>query len=356
MAKKKTPGSALPAEVQVVMAGFNKEYGDGTLMLVGEHNMAGRVRTLHSTGSISLDIAIGLIRISQAAGREGILECGLPGGRIVECYGKESSGKTTLLNHLIASAQGVGGLCGLIDMEQTWDRDYATKLGVDVESLVFAQPGCAEEALDIAEALVKTRQFAVLGVDSIAALVPKAELEGGSGDSHMGLQARLMSQFFRKINPILSGDLCDTLLFMTNQIREKVGVLYGSPEVTCGGNAMKFYASIRLDISRNAPLKSQTGEIIGNRTKVKVIKNKLAPPFRTAEFDIVYGKGVDKITDLIDTAAMHDILTLKGSWYSYKSENIGQGMGATARFLDEHKDIAEQVMKDLVAKLTGVAA
>jgi recombination protein RecA len=279
-----------------------------------------------STGSLGLDVALGI--------------GGLPKGRIVEIYGPESSGKTTLALHVVAEAQKAGGACAFVDAEHALDPVYAKKLGVNIDELLISQPDAGEQALEIADTLVRSGAISVLVVDSVAALVPRAELEGDMGDSHMGLQARLMSQALRKLTSSISKSNC--LVIFINQIRQKIGIMFGNPETTSGGNALKFYASVRLDIRRIGAIKDKD-DIIGNQTRVKVVKNKVAPPFRTVEFDIMYGEGISKNGEIVDLGVSAEIIEKSGSWFSYNEQRIGQGRENVKRFLAENSDIAKEI-------------
>ncbi len=308
---------------------IEKQFGKGSIMRLGSKDAIVAVPSI-STGSISLDAAMGI--------------GGFPRGRVCEIYGPESSGKTTIALQVVAEAQKKGGMAAYIDVEHAIDPAYARKLGVDVDNLLVSQPDYGEQALEITGALIASGSIDVLVVDSVAALVPKAELDGEMGDSHMGLQARLMSQALRKLTGMVSKS--KTCLIFINQIREKIGVMFGNPETTTGGRALKFYASIRLDIRRIAAIKD--GDVvIGNRTKVKVVKNKLAPPFREAEFDIIYGEGVSKEGDLIDLGVAHNVIEKSGSWFSYKGERIGQGRENARQFLKDNNDIRQAVDTEL---------
>src|SRR5437868_13117821 len=314
--------------VDLAMSQIEKQFGKGSIMRLGTREVV--PISVISTGSISFDAALGT--------------GGMPRGRVVEIFGPESSGKTTIALQVIAEAQKAGGLAAFIDAEHALDPAYAKKLGVDVDNLLISQPDYGEQALEIAEALVSSRAIDVLVVDSVAALVPKAELEGEMGDSHMGLQARLMSQALRKLTGIVSKS--NTCLIFINQIREKIGVMFGNPETTTGGRALKFYSSIRADIRRIAAIKD--GDVvIGNRTKVKIVKNKIAAPFREAEFDIIYGEGVSKEGDLLDLGVDRNIVEKSGSWFSYKGERIGQGRENARQFLKDNADIRQQVDSEL---------
>lgn len=311
---------------------IEKQYGKGSIMKLGEQTSLDL--EVIPTGSLSLDIALGV--------------GGVPRGRIVEIYGPESSGKTTLALHIMAEVQKTGGIAAMVDAEHALDPSYARALGVDIDNLLISQPDHGEQALEIAEHLVRSGAVDVVVVDSVAALVPRAEIEGEMGDAHVGLQARLMSQALRKLTGAISKSNC-TVIF-TNQLREKVGIMFGNPEVTPGGRALKFYASIRLDVRRVEPLKQGT-EIVGNRTRVKVLKNKVAPPFREAEFDIMYGKGISRVGDILDLAAALDIVNKSGAWYSYGEVRLGQGRENAKDYLTEHPELADELeMKVRTAK------
>ncbi len=311
---------------------IDKDFGKGSVMKLGEKSNA--EMEVISTGSLGLDIALGI--------------GGLPKGRIVEIYGPESSGKTTIAIHTIAEAQKMGGICAIIDAEHAFDSSYARKLGVNVDELLISQPDYGEQALEIAERLILSGALDVIVIDSVAALVPKSELEGEMGESKMGLQARLMSQAMRKLTAAISRTQC-TCIFI-NQLREKIGVMFGNPETTTGGNALKFYASVRLDIRKSTAIKDGD-TVMGNRTKVKVVKNKVAPPFRVAEFDIMYGEGVSKIGELIDLGVELNILTKSGSWFSYGENKIGQGRDAVKTFLQDNPEFAEEIEGKIRAAL-----
>ena len=314
---------------------IEKQYGKGAVMKLGDSAANMNVETI-PTGSLSLDIALGL--------------GGVPKGRIIEVYGPESSGKTTLAIHAIAEAQKAGGIAAFIDAEHAFDRFYAAKLGVNIDDLYISQPDNGEQALEIADMLIRSGALDVIVIDSVAALVPKAEIEGEMGDSHVGLQARLMSQALRKLTGIIN-KTNSTCIFI-NQLREKVGVMYGNPETTPGGRALKFYASVRIDIRRGEQLKDGT-TVVGNRTKAKIVKNKVAPPFRTAEFDILYGEGISKEGSLLDSAVALDIIHKSGAWFSYGDQRIGQGRENTRKFLKENAEIAAEIDKLVRAELMG---
>lgn len=310
--------------LETALTQIKKQFGEGAVMRLGQSN--GMHVDAISTGSLSLDLALGI--------------GGLPRGRIIEIYGPESSGKTTLALHCVAEGQKMGGNAAFIDVEHALDPVYASALGVDVDSLLVSQPDTGEQALEITEALVRSNAIDVIVVDSVAALVPRAEIEGEMGDSHVGLQARLMSQALRKLAGAISKSNCVAIFI--NQLREKVGVVYGNPEVTPGGRALKFYSSVRLDVRKKEVLKSGT-DIIGSRTKVKVVKNKVAPPFREVEFDIMYGQGISKVGDLLDLAERLEIVQKSGAWFSYNGTRIGQGRDNAKNFLRDNPDIFEEI-------------
>lgn len=309
---------------------IEKQFGKGAIMRLGD---AAKMNIdVIPTGILSLDIALGV--------------GGIPRGRIIEIYGPESSGKTTVTLHIVAEAQKMGGTAAFIDAEHALDPQYASKLGVNINELLISQPDMGEQALEITEALVRSNSVDIIVVDSVAALVPRAELEGEMGDSHMGVQARLMSQALRKLTGIV-GKTQTTVVFI-NQIRDKIGIVYGSPETTTGGRALKFYSSVRIDIRKAEPIKNGS-DIIGNRTKVKVVKNKVAPPFKVAEFDMIYGEGVSRVGSLLDIAVDQDIIKKSGSWFSYKEERIGQGRENAKKYLKEHPDIYKEVETAVLA-------
>ncbi len=314
---------------------LNKLYGKGTVMKLGDSTVA--AEEVIPTGSIGVDLALGI--------------GGVPRGRVIEIYGPESSGKTTLAIHIIAEAQKKGGICAIIDAEHAFDKVYAEKLGVDVENLLISQPDYGEQALEIADHLIRSGALDVVVIDSVAALVPKGELEGEMGDSKMGLQARLMSQALRKLTGTINKTGCCCIFI--NQLREKIGVMFGNPETTTGGNALKFYASVRIDIRRIGQLKDKE-EIIGNRVKVKIVKNKVAPPFRQAEFDIIYGEGISKIGEIVDLGAESGIVQKSGSWYSYEGTKLGQGREGVKELLKDNPELAAEIEKKIKAKLGAV--
>ena len=332
------PAQARQKNLNIAISQIEKEFGKGAIMRLGE-NTHQNVPVI-STGALSLDVALGI--------------GGIPRGRVTEIYGPESSGKTTVCLHVIANAQRAGGICAFIDTEHALDPQYAEHIGVKTEDLLVSQPECGEDALNIAEALVRSNAVDVLVVDSVAALVPRAEIEGQMGDSHMGLQARLMSQALRKLAGAINRSR--TSVIFTNQIREKVGVIFGNPEVTPGGRALKFYASVRLEIRRVATIKSNTGEAMGNRIKVKVVKNKMAPPYRIAEFDIMYSRGISRAGSILDVALDLKLIEKRGSWFSFESEQLGQGREQTKQFIQENDDIQRRILAAIREKLdeTGV--
>ncbi len=311
--------------LDAALSQIERQFGKGAVMKLGDPSVQMNVETI-PTGSLSLDIALGL--------------GGIPKGRIVEIYGPESSGKTTVTLHMIAEVQKRGGIAGFIDAEHALDPVYAKNIGVDIDNLYISQPDCGEQALEITETMVRSGAVDIIVVDSVAALVPKAEIDGDMGDSHVGLQARLMSQALRKLTAVISKSNC-TVIFI-NQLREKVGVMFGNPETTTGGRALKFYSSVRLDVRRIEALK-QGGEVIGNRTRVKVVKNKIAPPFKEAEFDIMFGEGISTVGDILDLAAQNNIINKSGAWYAYEGNKIGQGRENAKQYLRDNPEICAEV-------------
>ncbi|MCR4704576.1 MAG: recombinase RecA [Lachnospiraceae bacterium] len=304
---------------------IERQFGKGAVMKLGDSRAQMDIETI-PTGSLSLDIALGL--------------GGIPKGRVIEIYGPESSGKTTVTLHMIAEVQRRGGIAGFIDAEHALDPVYAKNIGVDIDNLYISQPDCGEQALEITETMVRSGAIDIVVVDSVAALVPKAEIDGDMGDSHVGLQARLMSQALRKLTGVISKSNC-TVVFI-NQLREKVGVMFGNPETTTGGRALKFYASVRMDVRRIETLK-QGGEVIGNHTRVKVVKNKVAPPFKEAEFDIIFGQGISKEGDIIDLAVEKNIVSKSGSWYSYEGDKIAQGRESAKQYLRDNPNVCDEI-------------
>ncbi len=323
--------------LEMAVSQIEKQFGKGSVMRMGDEDARVKVSAV-PTGALSLDLALGI--------------GGVPRGRITEIYGPESSGKTTLLYHVLASAQQMGGICAFIDAEHAMDPAYAKRIGVNVDELLVSQPDTGEQALEITELLVRSGALDVVAVDSVAALTPKAEIEGEMGDSHVGLQARLMSQALRKLAGTLNRT--DTICLFTNQLREKIGVMFGSPETTPGGRALKFYASVRLDIRRIETLKDGA-EAYGNRARVKVVKNKVAPPFKQAEFDIIYGVGISREGSLVDMGVEHGIVRKSGAWYTYEGDQLGQGKENARSFLRDNPDLADEVEKRIKEKL-GVGA
>ena len=311
--------------LDAAIAQIEKQYGKGSVMKLGDNAASMNVETV-PTGSISLDIALGL--------------GGVPKGRVIEVYGPESSGKTTVALHMVAEVQKRGGIAGFIDAEHALDPVYARNIGVDIDNLYISQPDNGEQALEITETMVRSGAVDIVIVDSVAALVPKAEIDGDMGDSHVGLQARLMSQALRKLTGVISKSNC--IVIFINQLREKVGIMFGNPETTTGGRALKFYSSIRMDVRRIEALK-QGGEVIGNRTRIKIVKNKVAPPFKEAEFDIMFGKGISKEGDLLDLAADIDVINKSGAWYAYKGDKIGQGRENAKMFLANNPEICAEI-------------
>ena len=317
--------------LDAAIAKLEKDFGKGTVMRLGDPSAQVAVETI-PTGSLSLDLALGL--------------GGVPKGRIVEIYGPESSGKTTVALHMIAEVQKRGGIAGFIDAEHALDPVYAKNIGVDIDELYISQPDSGDQALEITETMVRSGAMDIIVVDSVAALVPKQEIEGDMGDSHVGLQARLMSQALRKLTPVISKSNC--VVIFINQLREKVGVMFGNPETTTGGRALKFYSSVRMDVRRIETLK-QSGEMVGNRTRVKIVKNKIAPPFKEAEFDIMFGKGISKEGDILDLAVKCDLVSKSGAWFAYNGDKIGQGRENAKTYLSEHQEIMEELEQNIRA-------
>ncbi|EEP29173.1 RecA protein [Shuttleworthella satelles DSM 14600] len=311
--------------LEAAITHIEKQYGRGSVMKLGEGSQRMKVEAV-STGSISLDLALGV--------------GGLPKGRIIEIFGPESSGKTTVALHCVSEVQKRGGIAGFIDAEHALDPVYARNIGVDIDNLYISQPDNGEQALEIAETMVRSGAVDIIVVDSVAALVPKAEIEGDMGDSHVGLQARLMSQALRKLTSVVSRTNC--IVIFINQLREKIGVMFGNPETTTGGRALKFYASVRLDVRRTEAIK-QGGDVVGNHTRVKIVKNKVAPPFKQAEFDIMFGQGISRSGDILDLAVDIDIINKSGAWYAYEGEKIGQGRENAKKYLEEHPELMERI-------------
>ncbi len=328
------PSEKLKA-LQLTLDKLEKSYGKGTVMKLGDAPVEA-IEAI-STGSLGLDIALGI--------------GGLPKGRIIEIYGPESSGKTTLATHVIAEAQKAGGIAAIIDAEHAFDQFYAQKLGVDIENLLISQPDNGEQALEIADNLIRSGAIDVIVIDSVAALVPKGEIEGEMGDSKMGLQARLMSQALRKLTGTISKTKCCCIFI--NQLRDKIGVMFGNPETTTGGNALKFYSSVRLDIRRISQIKD-SDEVAGNRVKVKIVKNKVAPPFRIAEFDIMFGEGISKAGEIIDLGVEYGIIKKAGSWFSYADSKLGQGRDAVKQLILDNPELAEELEEKIKALVTGI--
>ena len=335
MAKEEDNNKEKMKALQLTLDKLEKTYGKGTVMKLGD-NAIEAVEFI-STGSIGLNVALGI--------------GGLPKGRVTEIYGPESSGKTTLALHAIAESQKAGGIAAFIDAEHAFDRFYAKKLGIDVENLLVSQPDNGEQALEIVENLIRSGAIDIIVIDSVAALTPRSEIEGEMGDSKMGLQARLMSQALRKLTSTISKTA--TCCIFINQLREKIGIMFGNPETTTGGNALKFYSSVRLDIRKVNQLK-EGEEIIGNRVKVKVVKNKLAPPFRKAEFDIIYGEGISRILEIIDLAVEYNIIKKSGSWFSYGETKLGQGRDAVKKLLQDNLELADELEKKIMEVLKNV--
>ena len=328
MAEKNVTVADKAKSLEIAISQIEKEFGKGSIMRLGDSSsFLGEVPVI-STGALALDLALGI--------------GGLPAGRIIEIFGPESSGKTTVCLHVIANSQKMGGRCAIIDAEHAVDPAYAKKIGVNIDELLISQPDCGEDALNIADSLVRSNSIDVLVIDSVAALVPRAEIEGQMGDSHMGLQARLMSQALRKLTGAASRSR--TCIIFTNQIREKIGVMFGNPETTTGGNALKFYASIRMDIRKVTALKDNSGNATGNKVRVKVIKNKMAPPFRSAEFEINFAEGISKVGSILDVATDLGILEKRGSWFSFEGEQLGQGRDQTKALLERSPEMQQKLM------------
>ena len=323
--------------LQLTIDKLEKTYGKGTIMKLSDNKVLD-VPTI-STGSLGLDMALGV--------------GGIPKGRVIEVYGPESSGKTTLAMHCIAEAQKKGGLAAIIDAEHAFDKTYAEKLGIDTENLLISQPDNGEQALEIAEHLIRSGAIDIIVIDSVAALVPRGELEGEMGDSKMGLQARLMSQALRKLTGAINKTGCSCIFI--NQLREKIGVMFGNPETTTGGNALKFYASVRLDIRRIGQIKESADNIMGNRTRVKVVKNKVAPPFKVVEFDIMYGRGISKSGEIVDIGVELDVIKKSGSWFSYMDNKLGQGRDAVKELIEDNPELMEELETKIKAKIHGEA-
>ena len=323
--------------LQLTLDKLDKAYGKGTVMRMSDAPVVDVEVT--SSGSLGLDIALGV--------------GGYPRGRVIEIYGPESSGKTTMTLHAIAETQKAGGIAAFIDAEHAFDRFYAQNLGIDIDNLIISQPDNGEQALEIADNLVRSGAIDMVVIDSVAALTPKSEIEGEMGDSKMGLHARLMSQALRKLTGSISKTKC-TMIFI-NQLREKIGVMFGNPETTTGGNALKFYASIRLDIRRSTQIKDSDGNVLGNKTRVKVVKNKVAPPFRLAEFDIMYGQGVSKVGEILDVAVEHEIVKKSGSWFSYEDTKLGQGRDAVKQMIKDNPELMDELEAKIKAVLKGDA-
>ncbi len=319
--------------LQLTLDKLDKTYGKGSVMKLGDQTIE-KIESI-SSGSIGLDIALGV--------------GGYPKGRVVEIYGPESSGKTTLTLHAIAECQKAGGIAAFIDAEHAFDRFYAQKLGIDLGELVISQPDNGEQALEIADNLIRSGAIDALVIDSVAALTPRSEIEGEMGDSKMGLHARLMSQALRKLTASISKTNCT--VFFINQLREKIGVMFGNPETTTWGNALKFYASVRVDIRRSTQLKNSEGGVLGNKTRVKIVKNKVAPPFKTAEFDIMYGEGISKIGEILDIGVEHDIIEKSGSWFSYGGSKLGQGRDSVKAILKDNPELMEELEQKILEQL-----
>ena len=331
--KEKDTDKKTPSALSAVLAQIQKEYGEGAIMRLGADEGHKQIPSI-STGALTLDLALGI--------------GGVPRGRVIEIFGPESSGKTTLVSHIIANAQKQGGLAAFIDAEHAFDPMYARKIGVNLDDLLISQPDSGEEALNIAETLVKSNSLDVVAVDSVAALAPQAELDGAMGSAHVGLQARLMSQALRKLTAAINKSR--TCCIFTNQIREKIGVMFGNPETTPGGRALKFYASVRLDIRRVSVLKDTAGNVYGSHTRVKVVKNKVAPPFTQAEFDILYAEGISWTGSILDAAIQYDLIDKRGSWLAYEGQQLGQGREAAKAFLAENREMADAMVEKITEK------
>lgn len=331
---KNTDSSMREKNLNIAISQIEKEFGKGSIMRLGDESMHVDIPTI-STGALALDLALGI--------------GGVPRGRIIEIYGPESSGKTTLCMHIIANAQKAGGVGAIIDAENAVDPQYARKIGVNTDDLLISQPDCGEDGLNIAESLVRSSAVDVLVIDSVAALVPRAEIEGQMGDSHMGLQARLMSQALRKLTGAINRSR--TCCVFTNQIREKIGVMFGNPETTPGGNALKFYSSVRMDIRRIGAIKSASGEVTGNRTRVKVVKNKMAPPFRVAEFDINYNEGISRSGSILDVAVDMNVIEKRGAWFSFEGEQLAQGREQSKLLIQENKELQEKLLEKIKERI-----
>jgi recombination protein RecA len=323
--------------LQLTIDKLEKTYGKGTVMRLSDNKVADLPAI--STGSLGLDLALGI--------------GGIPKGRVIEVYGPESSGKTTLSLHCIAETQKDGGIAAFIDAEHAFDKAYAERLGINIENLLISQPDNGEQALEIAEHLIRSGAIDIIVIDSVAALVPRSELEGDMGDSKMGLQARLMSQALRKLTGVISKTGCSCIFI--NQLRDKIGVVFGNPETTTGGNALKFYASVRLDIRRIAQIKDNTGEILGNRTKVKVVKNKVAPPFKVVEFDIIYGEGISKVGEIIDLGVALNVIQKSGSWFSYEGNQLAQGRDAVKTLLQDNPELLDTLETQIRAQIQNTS-
>ena len=332
MAADKEKQAKLKA-LQLTLDKLDKTYGKGAVMKMGD-SVVEEIESI-SSGSLGLDLALGI--------------GGYPRGRVIEIYGPESSGKTTLTLHAIAEAQKAGGIAAFIDAEHAFDRFYAANLGIDIDNLIISQPDHGEQALEIADNLIRSGAIDIVVIDSVAALTPKSEIEGEMGDSKMGLHARLMSQALRKLTGSISKTNCT--VFFINQLREKIGVMFGNPETTTGGNALKFYASVRVDIRRSTQLKNADGGVLGNKTRVKIVKNKVAPPFKTTEFDIMYGEGISKIGEILDIGVEHDIIEKSGSWFSYGGSKLGQGRDAVKAILKDNPELMEELEQKILEEL-----